>query len=180
MILASSMGIFIWPYQTLMPVISEVTFQAGPQGLGSLLAAAGLGSLFGAVFTSAYLEKISRVKLIFGGILLGTLSLLGFALFNNFALAHFFLFMAGFGIITLSSAQNTLVQLITPAQMRGRVMAVYLTMFVGMMPIGNLLAGFLAEKVSAQFSIGLGAVVTLLVGTYFYFTGREKFEHLPG
>lgn len=175
MILASCMGIFIWPYQTLMPVISEVTFHSGPQGLGSLLAAAGLGSLFGAVFTSAYLEKITRYKLVFGGILLGTLSLLGFSLTTNFVLAHLFLFLAGFGVITLASAQNTLVQFLTPSQMRGRVMAVYLTMFIGMMPFGNFLAGFLAEKFSAQFSIGFGAVVTLLIGLYFYVTQKEKF-----
>lgn len=178
MILASCMGVFIWPYQTLMPVISEVVYHAGPEGLGSLLAVAGLGSLFGAIFTSAYLEKISRVKLVFGGILLGTSSLVGFAFSQNFFLAHLFLFLAGFGIITLSSAQNTLVQLITPPQLRGRVMAVYLTMFVGMMPVGNLLAGYLAEKVSAQFSIFFGALVTFFVGLLFYLSRREKFEHL--
>ena len=86
-------------------------------------------------------------------------------------MAHVLLFFAGFGTITLASILNTLVQLISPDAMRGRIMAVYLTMFVGMMPLGNTLAGVVASRTSSLFAVGLGATVVLLVGIYFYFKG---------
>ncbi len=176
MLLASTMAIFIWPYTTLMTIIAEVTFKSGPSGLGSLLAATGLGSLFGAILTSAILDKVSRVKMVFGGLFLGTTSLLLFALTTNFIFAHILLFLAGFGIIAIASSQNTLMQQLSPPQMRGRINSVYLTAFVGMMPVGNALGGYLADKISAQFSIGLGAIATFLLGLYLYVSHRDKFR----
>ena len=81
------------------------------------------------------------------------------------------MFFTGFGTIILASTLNTLVQLLTPDQMRGRIMAVYLTMFVGMMPVGNVLAGVVAQKTSPLFAVGLGASLVLIFGVYFYIKG---------
>jgi hypothetical protein len=61
-----------------------------------------------------------------------------------------------------------MVQLAAPDQMRGRIMAVYLTMFVGMMPIGNSFLGAVAEKTSKMFSLEVGAVLALIVGLFVY------------
>ena len=98
-------------------------------------------------------------KLIFRGLIVSSVSLILFALNHNFYLAHVLLFGAGFGTIVAIALLNTQVQLIAPDQMRGRVIAVYLTMFVGMMPVGNAFAGALAERTSVLFAIGFNALI---------------------
>jgi predicted MFS family arabinose efflux permease len=170
MLLGALVAIFVWPYQALMPVVAERVFSSGPAGLGTLLSAAGAGSLAGAVFVSARSKNKQKAQTIFLGVLVGGVSLVLFSFNRNFWLAHLILFVAGFGVITAVSLLNTLVQLSAPDQMRGRIMAVYLTMFVGMMPLGNALLGTIAEKTSVLFALGLGAVVVLFSAGLIYFT----------
>lgn len=174
MILGTASAIFLWPYQTLMPVIADRVFASGAQGLGSLLSAAGAGSLAGAIFTSAQSRRANKGALIFFGLLTAGLAFMAFSLNKNFIAAHALLFIAGFGMLIFISSVNTLVQLASPDHIRGRVMAVYLTMFVGIMPLGNAVMGVLAEKTSSIFAIGIGAAGILLVGAYFYSKGIFK------
>ncbi len=105
------------------------------------------------------------------GLLVSTVSLILFAFNQNFTVAHILLFFAGFGSLAKISTIITLVQLASPDHMRARIMGVYLTMFVGVMPFGNFLAGIIAEKTSAQFAVGLGAVIVLVIGLFLYFRG---------
>ena len=171
MVLAALTAIFMWPYQTLMPVISERVFSSGPQGLGSLLSAAGAGSLAGAIVTSSQARKNNKSLLVIVGFLLSTVSLIIFSLNSSFTLAHVILFVAGLGLIMQVSTINTLIQLASPDNMRARIMGVYLTMFVGMMPFGNALAGLIAERTSALLTIGLGASLVLIIFVFLYFRG---------
>ncbi|MEX2028809.1 MAG: MFS transporter, partial [Candidatus Curtissbacteria bacterium] len=174
MILAMGMALFIWPYQPLMPVVAEKVYHSGAGGLGSLLSAAGAGSLIGAFTTSALSRRKNKAPLIMAGLAISSIALILFAINRNFLLAHVLLFVMGFGILIQVSTINTLIQLSSPDNMRGRVMAVYLTMFVGMMPVGAFIAGFLADRTSALFAEGLGGVLMLLVGIAFYFKGFFK------
>ncbi|MBI3282935.1 MFS transporter [Candidatus Curtissbacteria bacterium] len=170
-ILGFASAILIWPFQTLMPLVAERVFTAGANGYGSLLSAAGAGSLAGAIFISAMSRRENKSKFILMGLLISSLSLLIFSVNRNFLVAHLLLAVSGFGILMKVSTLNTLVQLASPDQMRARVMAVYLTMFVGMMPLGNELAGIVAHQTSAMFTIGLGAVLMLIVGITLYIRG---------
>lgn len=170
-ILAALSAIFIWPYQTLMPPVAEKVFHAGAKGLGSLLSAAGAGSLAGAIFTSAMSQSKNKNAFIFAGLLISSISLFLFSLNENFFLAHVVLAFTGFGTIMLASTLNTQVQLATPDKMRARVLALYLTMFVGMMPVGNIIAGTIAQKSSSQFAIGAGSVIVLFAGLFLYLKG---------
>jgi MFS family permease len=174
MLMSGITAFFIWPYQTLMPAVAEKVFAAGASGLGSLLASAGAGSLAGSLFVSIQVNRRSISNLIFIGVLFASLSLISFALARNFLVGHFLLFLAGFGAISIASSINTSVQLLSPDQMRGRVMAVYMTMFVGMMTLGNTFAGFFAEKTSTLFAIGFGGAAVLLAGSILYF--RKAFS----
>ncbi len=174
MILATSAAIFIWPYQPLMPVISGKIFHSGAQGLGSLLSAAGAGSLTGAFVTSALSRRKNKIPQVMAGLLISSTTMILFAQNTNFLVAHILLYIIGFGVLIQVSTINTLVQLASPDQMRGRVMAVYLTMFVGMMPVGAFLSGFIADKTSALFTLGLGGVAMLLIGVTFYASGVFK------
>ena len=111
MILASVTAVFLWPYQTLMPLVAEKVFSSGAQGYGSLLSAAGAGSLVGAIFTSAQAYKKNKGQLVFIGIIISCTGLLLFSLNSNLTIAHILLFIAGFGMLTQASTLNTLVQL---------------------------------------------------------------------
>lgn len=175
-VLAAVSAIFIWPYQTLMPVIAQNVFHTGAGGYGSLLSAIGAGSLTGAIFTSAMSRKNNKGTFILAGLVTSSLALILFTLNRNFAIAHVLLFIAGFALLIEVATLNTLVQLVSPDNMRGRIMAVYITMFVGMMPIGNALAGSIAHKTSAMFTIGLGAVVVLIIGLLMYLRGNFSFS----
>lgn len=170
-ILAFFSAILIWPSQTLMPLVAERIFSSGANGYGSLLSAAGAGSLAGAVFTSAMSRRQNKIRLVFLGLLISTICMVLFSLNRNFLFAHLLLAFAGFGTLMKVSTLNTLVQLYSPDTMRARVMAVYLTMFVGMMPVGNQLAGIIAQNTSVMFTIGLGAVAMLIVGIVLYLRG---------
>ena len=176
MLLGAAAAIFIWPFQTLMPVVAERVFAAGANGLGSLLAASGLGSLAGAIFVSSQTHRENKKQFIFLGLFMCTTSLLLFALSRNFLLSHLLLFTAGFGLITYISTVNTLVQILAPDHMRGRITAVYLTMFVGMMPIGSFLSGLVAQRTSAAFAIGLGATLVFLLTGFLYST--KSLDHI--
>ena len=169
--LAALSAIFIWPYQTLMPVIAQNVFHTGAGGYGSLLSAIGAGSLAGAIFASAMSRKDNKGILILAGLVISSLALILFTLNRNFAVAHVLLFIIGFALLIEVATLNTLVQLVSPDNMRGRIMAVYITMFVGMMPLGNALSGIIAQKTSAMFTIGLGAVIVFLVGIALYLKG---------
>lgn len=174
MFLATGSALFIWPYQPLMPVVAEKVFHSGASGLGSLLSAAGAGSLTGAFTTSALSRRKNKAPLVIAGILISSFALILFALNKNFLLAHLLLYIMGFGILIQVSTVNTLVQLASPDQMRGRIMAVYLTMFVGIMPVGAFLAGLIADRTSAQFAEGIGGALMLALGFFYYFKGVFK------
>src|SRR3989344_435005 len=170
-LLAFFTAVFIWPFQTLMPPIAQNVFSSGANGLGTLLSSAGAGSLAGAIFTSANSRRENKIPFILAGLIISSLGLILFSLNRNFALAHLFLFVSGFGTLMMVSTLNSLVQLNSPDQMRARVMAVYLTMFVGMMPLGNQLAGIVASRTSAIFTVGLGGVLMLFAGTFLFLRG---------
>jgi MFS family permease len=155
------------PYSVLMPIISDQRFHAGSRGLGILMGAAGVGALIGAlslarrVGLKGYGRSIGLSAIGFGA------SLLAFSVVHRFWLGVLFLLPAGFAMMTQMAASNTLVQSMTPNSLRGRVMAVYSMMFMGMAPIGALLAGTLAGWLGATTTVGLGGVFCLVAGAVF-------------
>lgn len=170
-LLAFFTAIFIWPFQTLMPPIAEKTFHSGAGGLGTLLSAAGFGSLTGAIFTSANSRKNDKIIFIMVGGLISSLALILFSLNRNFILAHVLLYFVGFGTLTMVSTLNTLVQLNSPDHMRARINAVYISMFVGMMPLGNALAGIIAEHITAMTTLRISAIIFLAIAALLYSKG---------
>ncbi|MDP2632372.1 MAG: MFS transporter [Candidatus Curtissbacteria bacterium] len=164
-------AVFIWPFQTLMPLVAQNVYASGATGFGSLLSAAGAGSLTGAFFTSAKSQNTNKIIFVTRGFLVSSIALILFSFNRNFLFAHILLFLVGFGLLMSVSTLNTLVQLNSPDKMRARVMAFYLTMFIGMMPLGSLLSGIIAEKTSAITTIGYGGAAMLIVYAIFYLKG---------
>jgi MFS family permease len=152
------------PYSVLMPIIADRTFHAGSRGLGLLMGGAGVGAFIGAISLARRVGLKGYGRSIgLGAIGLG-LSLIAFSTVRYFWIGVALLLPVGYCMMTQMAASNTLIQSMIPNSLRGRVMAVYSMMFMGMAPIGALLAGAVAGWVGATMTVAIGGVFCLLAG----------------
>jgi len=144
------------PYSVLMPIFSERILHAGARGLGLLMGAAGLGALLGAI-SLALREGLSGLGrwITVGNAVFGVFLIL-FALSRTFWLSAALLMPVGAAMIVVLAAANTLLQSMVPDELRGRVMALYSMVFMGMAPFGALAAGWIAERSGAPLAVALG------------------------
>ncbi len=156
--LNSLMGL---PYLVLLPVFADQIHHGGPTGLGLLMGASGVGALAAAVTLAARRGTRGLGRWVaFASAGLGA-SLILFAFARSFWLAAAFLVPVGFSTIVLMAASNTLIQMMVPDRLRGRLMALYSMMFIGMAPFGSLLAGLLARYLGAPATVALGGAACI-------------------
>lgn len=155
------------PFAVLMPIFADQILHGGASALGLLMAASGVGALTGALSLAARqgVRGLGRwVALSSAGF---GASLILFSLSRSFWLSAVLLLPTGFALMVQMAASNTLVQAMVPDALRGRVMAVYSMMFMGMAPFGALLAGVLADHIGAPDTVALGGAVCILGGIVF-------------
>jgi len=172
-ILAFCMTFLSMPMRTYFPVFVKDIFHRGPETYGNLLALMGLGSICGSLGV-AWLGNIRRK----GAIALAALMCLGagisgFALSKWLPLSGVMLVLTGASMMAVFANVNSLVQLITTNEMRGRVMSVYNFAFRGGMPMGNLLSGWLVPMFTAPIVLGVNGVLLVLLGLYFFVVQRR-------
>ena len=158
---------FAMPYQALLPVISSEVLHGGPGLYGVLLGSAGVGALAGALrlLLRTGLRGLGRIVGL-GATLLGA-GVTTLALSRSTALTGAALAVTGFGFITQMAGTLTLLQGLAPVALRGRVMGLYSTLFLGVTPFGALTAGFVAHRLGAPVTLAAGGVVVLLAsGAY--------------
>ncbi len=172
-ILAFCMTGLSMPMRTYIPVFVKDIFHRGPETYGNLLALMGMGSIFGslAIATAGNMRRKGRVAL-FALALLGA-SITGFALSQSLPLSESFLVIVGASMMAVFATVNSLVQLITTNEMRGRVMSVYNFAFRGGMPMGNLLSGWLVPVFTAPVVLCFNGLLLVLVAVYFFFIQRR-------
>lgn len=157
-------SIFGWSYTTMMPVIASHTFQVDAKGLGYLYSATGVGALVATYLVGAYAKKLPPVVFIIGGNSLFCLSLLVFAFTTHFESALVLLFLIGLGLLCQSAMMNTVIQGSVKNEYRGRVMSLYILMFLGLAPVGNFEIGWLTEHLGISWAITINASVVLVFG----------------
>lgn len=162
----SVVSIFAWSYTAIMPVIAKQAFHADASGLGYLYAATGVGAICATFFVSAWSGKISKLFMIIAGNMMFALSIFLFTCMQNFIFSLVCLFFAGFGLLTISACLNTSVQSRVEESFRGRVMSIYVLVYVGFMPFGSLEVGFLTEQFGWTAALRLSAVIVFLCGLY--------------
>lgn len=151
-VIASLMGMSTL---VLMPVFAGEVFARGPEGLGMLTASSGFGSMAGAV-TMAWRKEARGLRAIVVWSMAGLgVALTLFAMAPTFWAAVLLLAPCGFCLMVLVASCNTMVQLCTPDGLRGRVMSVFSTLYMGMGPFGSLLAGGLAQGLGAPAAVGI-------------------------
>ncbi len=166
-------SIFAWSYVTMLPVIAKRTFGMDASGLGYLYGVSGLGSVLGTVVVSIYSRKIDRLVFIAGGNILFALALIGFTFTTALPAALSFLFIAGFGLVAAVSTMSATIQSTVDDRFRGRVMSLYMMVFMGFMPIGNVEVGYLSEHFGTGLAIRTGCIVTILASLFLIYSSRS-------
>jgi MFS family permease len=162
--LVSVMGM---PYTVLMPIIADRTLHGGAHAYGVLMSASGSGALAGAAMLTMrrHIRGLGRwiavTSIGFGA------SLIAFSFSRVLWLSVVLLVPAGFCMMVEMAASNTLIQSMVPDRLRGRVMAVYSMMFMGMAPVGALFAGAIAAPVGAPQTVAIGGAVCIAGGLMF-------------
>ncbi len=152
---------------TFLPIFAQDVFHEGANTYSHLLAFSGAGSIVGALVV-AWLGKFKRmglttllVQIVYGVVMLA------FAQSNTVWISEALLFLAGAAMMVVFSTVTSLVQLIAPNEMRGRVMSIYMLAFRGGMPLGSLVSGYLATFIGAPTVISINGVLLVLVAMYF-------------
>jgi MFS family permease len=162
--LVSLMGM---PYQVLMPVFARDILHGGPHTLGFLMGATGIGALVGAVYLASRKSVVGLERTIAVAAGVFGVGLVAFSMSHILFLSLFLVLAVGFGMMVQMASSNTVLQTVVEDDKRGRVMSLYAMAFMGMGPLGSLLAGSLASKI--------GAPYTLLVGGSFCILGSLLF-----
>ena len=156
---------------TFLPIFAEKIFHEGAETYSHLLAFSGAGSILGALIV-AWLGKFPKmgwtallVQAAYGVLITA------FALSRVLWVSEILLFLTGAALMVVFSTVTSLVQLIAPNEMRGRVMSIYMIAFRGGMPLGSLVSGYLATYLGAPLVIGINGA--LLVGVAVYFLARN-------
>jgi MFS family permease len=156
------------PFTVLMPIFADKIFGGGASAYGTLMGAVGVGAMFGALAIAMrqQLRGLGNV-VAFSATGLG-ISLILFSASRWYWASWFVLVLTGFTMMMQFTATNTLIQAMVPDQLRGRVMSLYAMMFLGMMPIGSLFAGAIAEHIGAPITVAIGGVASVVGGIIFY------------
>ena len=155
------------PYVVLMPIFADQILHGGARGLGILMGATGVGALLGAL-TLAFREGVKGLGRWVAWCCAGFgASLVVFAISHTFWVSVVLLLPVGYFMMLQMSSSNTLIQVMVPDALRGRVMAVYSMMFMGMAPIGALLGGALADRLGAQTTVAIGGMASVVGACWF-------------
>jgi MFS family permease len=169
----------IFPYTTLLPIFARDIFHIGASGLGILNAASGIGALTGAILLVLFSERIKHGSLfLLMTCLVGSLTSFILALTTMLDLALLTLIVLGAACVMSTTFTNTMSQILTPVGMRGRVLSIWVTVAFGLAPIGNLVAGWVAQSIGVRSTLaingGLCAVTALFVAVIYRDRRRDR------
>lgn len=167
-------------YTVLTPIFARDVFFGDARTLGYLMSASGVGALSGALYLSTRrtVRGLGRV-IASGGAGMG-LGLIGFAASRWLPLSLACLTLAGMGGVLLMASSNTLVQTLVDDDKRGRVMSIFAMAFTGTMPVGNLLAGYVAARWGAPMTLmASGSICIVIAGMFFRSIPRLRAAAAP-
>ena len=164
------------PFLTFIPYFARVQLGTGASGMGWLFGASGAGAVMGAI-TVAWLGKVRRrgwVISLCGAGVMGAVVI--FCYTHIFALSVFLMLLEGYGMILTISSVNVAMQHLSSDEMRGRTMSIYGTCFLGLPPLGALLAGELSRHIPTSHALALMSGVSMLVFLGFFTFSRALRE----
>jgi MFS family permease len=170
LILLALVSLVGMPYTVLMPVFANQVLRGGPNTLGLLMAASGVGALLGALFLASRKTVLGLGTYIpltaaaFGA------GLVAFSFSRSLWLSMLLMVVTGLGFMVQMAASNTVLQTIVDEDKRGRVMSFYTMAFMGTAPFGSLLAGGVAERIGAPYTLMFGGIGCVAGAIWFALT----------
>lgn len=163
LLLQFTIALLVFPYAVLLPIFARDIFKTGPTGLGALNAAAGVGALLGAislVILSRYLGRSMRLLITL--CLVGGATCVAFALSTSQEVSLLLLIALGASAVMSMTVTNTTLQTMTPEHMRGRVLSIWILLAFGVAPLGNLVAGWVAQLIGAALTLAFAGSLCLV------------------
>lgn len=167
LLLLALVGLVGMPYTVLMPVFAGKVLHGGPHTLGFLMGAAGVGALISAGMLASRKTVLGLGRVIpttagiFGG------ALVAFSFSRVLWLSLLLMVATGFGMMQTMAASNTVLQTIVDEDKRGRVMSFYSMAFQGMAPFGSLIAGVVASRIGAPYTLAIGGTLCVTGALWF-------------
>jgi MFS family permease len=178
----AAISVFGMPYATLMPVIARDVLHGGARTLGFLSASAGVGALAGALALasrgSGHPRFASRARVVLAGHATSALALMALAFSHSFWASAVLLAVIGAAVVSAVASINTLLQSIVPDHLRGRVMAVHVTVFLGFAPLTAMIAGTLAHLAGVPAALLVDGVISLIAAGCFWITTMRRSNSL--
>ncbi len=165
--LTSFMGV---PYAVLMPAFARDILHGGPHTLGFLMSAAGVGAFLGALYLASRTSVLGLGKIIPLSAGIFGLGLIAFAVSRILWVSLFLMLFVGLGIMIHVASCNTLLQTLVEDGKRGRVMSFFAVAFLGMAPLGSLMAGSVAGLIGITATMAIGGVCC--IAGAFFFAGK--------
>jgi MFS family permease len=158
----------IAPYQALMPIFAAEIYHGGADTLGYLMGAAGLGGGTAVLLLAARRDVRGLARIILAASLGAGTALLAFSQTRLLWAAYVLMFCIGAGMLVVITATSTILQTIVEDEKRGRVMSLYTMSFLGMIPMGSLASGALADAIGAPLTLALSGTCCIAAGLVFW------------
>ncbi len=159
-------------FNVILPLFATDVLHSGAIGYGFISSAIGLGALISALWIAWGNKTPSISGMLIGAIIFSVLEIL-FALSHLYLLSLALIAAVGFAQITFSATANTAIQTVTPDHLRGRVMSVYMLVFAGSTPLGNLFVGVLAHVYNAPVATVVCGALSLIAAIVGWFMRKS-------
>jgi MFS family permease len=189
LLLMTAVAVLAMPYYVLLPILARDVLGVGPRGFGLLMAVSGLGAFLGGLTLARRLQRRPPMPSFLGGLAMFLAGLMALGLCRNYYAALGCMFLAGFGMVTLLSTGNTLLQLNVPDALRGRLMSLFGLIVMGFAPVGSMIYGVVAHYTGPGSAISGGSLLAALMAglillqnpdlRHFAFTELEPQESAP-
>jgi len=160
-------SLFGAPYTILLPVFARDVLHVGSSGLGYMMGATGLGAVAGALFLAGRGQRLRAGRTVATAMALLGAGLVGFSYATRLAVAMPLLVVVGGAMIVQMATSNTMLQLLSPAELRGRIISLYMLAFMGTAPVGSLLSGWAADRIGTPHTVALGGVLCTATAVWF-------------
>ena len=172
LLLAIAPGLLGLSYNYVLPAAAKELGMGG-DGLGLLLATAGLGGLIAGLTAERFMRSVGHGRMVFLGLGTSACGMIAFGFVPVTGLAILSMGFVGGGFLVYAAASLSLVQALSPARLRGRLTGLFTLLYWGMMPIGGLVLGSVAEVTSARFAIAAAGATIIGCGLLAIAVRRE-------
>jgi MFS family permease len=169
LLLLSLLSLLGLQYAVFLPIFASDVLHRGAKGFGLLMSTAGIGAVLGALYFAGRTSYKGLARWIASTSLACGVCLVLFSQSRMFWFSAAVLLIVGFAATVQMAATNTIVQSRVPDELRGRVMAVYATSFMGVQPIGSLIAGGVAKHIGAPNTLTVFGALVLVGSLVFLF-----------